>query len=48
MLQGKVKISYQQTGYEHQDSFKHNGVQASTLHAICKIALHAFAWKTYT
>jgi len=46
--QGKVKISYQQTGYEHQDSFKHNGVQASTLHAICKIALRAFVWKTYT
>lgn len=46
--QGKVKIAYQQTGYEHQDSFKHNEVQASTLHAICKIALQAFVWKTRT
>lgn len=46
--QGKVKIAYQQTGYEHQDSFKHNEVQASTLHAICKIALQAFVWKTHT
>ncbi|MCH8178956.1 MAG: hypothetical protein IIA02_04120 [Proteobacteria bacterium] len=44
--QGKVRIAYQQTGYEHQDSFKNNEVQASTLHAICKIALHAFVWKT--
>lgn len=43
--QGKAKIAYQQTGYEHQDSFKHSAVQASTLHAICKIALQAFVWK---
>ena len=43
--QGKVRVAYQQTGYEHQDSFNNKAVQASTLHAICKIALEAFAWK---
>ena len=46
--QGKAKIAYQQTGYEHQGSFENHTVQTSTLHAICKIALHAFAWKTHT
>lgn len=44
--QGKAKIAYQQSGYDHQDSFKNHVVQASTLHAICKIALQAFAWKS--
>lgn len=46
--QGKAKIAYQQTGYEHQGSFENHTVQTSTLHAICKIALQAFAWKTQT
>ena len=44
--QGKAKIAYQQTGYEHQGSFESHAVQTSTLHAICRIALDAFAWKT--
>lgn len=44
--QGKARIAYQQTGYEHQDSFKDDTVIASTLHAVCKIALQAFTWKT--
>lgn len=44
--QGKAKIAYQQTGYEHQGSFENHTVQTSTLHAVCKIALQAFVWKT--
>lgn len=46
--QGKAKIAYQQTGYEHQGSFESHAVQTSTLHAICTIALQAFVWKTQT
>ena len=46
--QGKAKIAYQQTGYEHQGSFENHTVQTSTVHAICKIALQAFVWKTQT
>jgi hypothetical protein len=44
--QGKAKIAYQQTGYDHQSSYQNHAVQASTLHAICNIALQAFAWKS--
>ena len=44
--QGKARIAYQQTGYEHQDSFKDDAVMTSTLHAVCKIALQSFTWKT--
>lgn len=46
--QGKAKVAYRQAGYEHQDSFNHKAAQASTLHAVCKIALQAFAWKSLT
>lgn len=45
--QGKAQIAYQQTGYEHQDSYGNDKVLASTTHAICKIALQAFAWNTH-
>ena len=44
--QGKARIAYQQTGYEHQESFKDDAVISSTLHAVCKIALQSFTWKT--
>lgn len=43
---GKTRIAYQQTGYEHQASFKDDASVSSTLHAVCKIALQAFTWKT--
>lgn len=46
MRQGKARIAYQQTGYEHQASFKDDAAVSSTLHAICKIALQAFTWRT--
>jgi len=44
--QGKARVVFQQTGYEHQNSYKDDSVLASTLHAICKIALTSFAWKS--
>ena len=44
--EGQARIAYPQTGYEHQDSFKDDAVIASTLHAVCKIALQSFTWKT--
>lgn len=42
--QGKARISYKQTGYEHQGSYQNDKVIASTLHGICKIAHEAFTW----
>ncbi|WP_374594551.1 esterase/lipase family protein [Aquabacterium sp.] len=44
--QGKARIAYQQTGYDHQASYGNDAVLSSTLHAVCKIALQAFTWKT--
>lgn len=43
--QGKVRIAYQQTGYDHQASYQDDAVLSCTLHAVCKIALQTFAWK---
>lgn len=44
--QGKARIAFKQSGYDHQNSYKNDAVLASTMHAICKIALEAFVWKT--
>ena len=44
--QGKARVAFQQTGYEHQNSYKDDAVLSSTLHAICKIALTSFTWKS--
>lgn len=44
--QGKARVAFQQTGYEHQNSFKDDAVLSSTLHAICKIAVMSFTWKS--
>lgn len=44
--QGKARVAFQQTGYEHQNSYKDDAVMSSTLHAICKIALTSFTWKS--
>lgn len=44
--QGKARVAFQQTGYEHQNSYKDDAALSSTLHAICKIALTSFAWKS--
>lgn len=46
--QGKARIIFKQTGYEHQGSYENEKVLASTLHSICRIALEAFTWKTQT
>ena len=44
--QGRVRVAFQQNGYEHQGSFQDDAVLSSTLHAVCKIALQSFIWKT--
>lgn len=44
--QGKARVAFQQTGYEHQGSFQDDAALSSTLHAVCKIALQSFSWKT--
>jgi len=44
--QGKARAAFRQTGYEHQNSYKDDAVLSSTLHAICKIALTSFIWKS--
>lgn len=44
--QGKARGAFQQTGYEHQNSYKDDAVLSSTLHAICKIAMTSFTWKS--
>lgn len=44
--QAKARVAFQQAGYEHQNSYKDDAVLSSTLHAICKIALTSFTWKS--
>lgn len=44
--QGKARVAFQQSGYEHQNSYKDDAVLSSTLHAICKIAVTSFTWKS--
>ena len=44
--QGKAHLAFQQTGYEHQGSYQDDAALSSTLHAVCKIALQSFTWKT--
>lgn len=42
--QGKPRISFKQSGYEHQGSYQDKAVLSSTLYCICKIAHEGFTW----
>ncbi len=42
--QGKPKVGFTQTGYDHQSSYQNDKVIASTLYGIARIAHDAFDW----
>lgn len=42
--QGKPRLSFKQSGYEHQGSYQDKVALSSTLYGICKIAHEGFTW----
>lgn len=42
--QGKAKVAFVQSGYDHQNSYKNRAALNATLYGICKIAHDEFKW----